>query len=46
MSRPVELPTAALTALTELSAVTNDEFDQLPEARIRQELRTAGDLAT
>jgi len=46
MSRRVELPTAALTALTELSAVTNDEFDQLPEARIRQQLRTARDLAT
>jgi len=46
MSRRVELPTAALTALTELSAVTNDEFDQLPEVRIRQQLRTARDLAT
>jgi len=46
MSRPVEHPTAALTALTELSAVTNDEFDQLPEDRIRQQLRTARDLAT
>jgi len=46
MSRRVELPTAALTALTELSAVTNDEFDQLPEDRIRQQLRTARDLAT
>jgi len=46
MSRRVELPTAALTALTELSAVTNDEFDRLPEDRIRQQLRTARDLAT
>jgi len=46
MSRRVELLTAALTALTELSAVTNDEFDQLPEERIRQQLRTARDLAT
>jgi len=46
MSRRVELRTAALTALTELSAVTNDEFDQLPEDRIRQQLRTARDLAT
>jgi len=46
MSRHGELPTAALTALTELSAVTNDEFDQLPEDRIRQQLRTARDLAT
>jgi len=46
MSRRVELPTAALTPLTELSAVTNDEFDQLPEKRIRQQLRTARDLAT
>jgi len=34
MSRRVELLTAALTALTELSAVTNDEFDQLPKDRI------------
>jgi len=46
MSRRVELPTTALTALTELLAVTNDEFDQLPEDRIRQQLRTARDLAT
>jgi len=46
MSRRVELPTAALTALTELSAVTNDEVDQLPAERIRQQLRTAHDLAT
>jgi len=46
MSRRVELPTAALTALTELSAVTNDEFDRLPEHQIRQQLRTARDLAT
>jgi len=46
MSRRVELPTAALTALTELSAVTNDECDQLPEERIRQQLRTVRDLAT
>ena len=46
MSRRVELPTTALTALTELPAVTNDEFDQLPESRIRQQLRTARDLAT
>jgi len=46
MSRRVELPTAALTAFTELSAVSNDEFDQLPEDRIRQQLRTARDLAT
>jgi len=46
MSRRVELQTAALTALTELSAVTNDKFDRLPEDRIRQQLRTARDLAT
>jgi len=46
MSRRVELPTAVLTALTELWAVTNDEFDQLPERRIRQQLRTTRDLAT
>jgi len=46
MSRRVELPTAPLTALTELSAVTNDEFDQRPEDPIRQQLRTARDLAT
>jgi len=46
MSRRVELPTAALTAFTELSAVTNDEFDQLPEDRIRQQLHTVCDLAT
>jgi len=46
MSPRVELPTAALTALTELSAVTNDEFDRLPKERIRQHLRTARDLAT
>ena len=46
MSRRVELPTAAWTALSELSAVTNDEFDQLPEDRIRQQLRTGRDLAT
>jgi len=32
--------------LTELSAVTNYEFDQLPEEQIRQPLRTARDLAT
>jgi len=32
--------------LTELSAVTNAEFDQLPEDRIREQLRTAHDLAT
>jgi len=36
MSRSVEHLTAALTALTELSAVTKDEFDQLPDDRIRQ----------
>ena len=29
-----------------MSAVTNDEFDQLPEDRIRQQLCTARDLAT
>jgi len=46
MSQRVELPTAALTALTELSAVTNTEFDQLPEDRIRQQLRTARNLVT
>jgi len=46
MSRCVELPTAVLTALTELSAVTNDEFDQLPEGRIRHQLCTVRDLAT
>jgi len=46
MSRRVKLPTAALTVLTELSAVTNDEFAQPPEDRIRQQLRTARDLAT
>jgi len=46
MSRRVELPTAALTALTELSAVTNNEFDQLPEERIRQQVGSARDLAT
>jgi len=46
MSRHVELPTAALTALTELSAVTNDKFDQPTEDRIRQQLRTARDLDT
>jgi len=46
MSRRGELPTAALTALTELSAVTNDEFDQLPEDPIRQQLSTTRDLAT
>jgi len=32
--------------LTELSAVTNDQFDQLPEDQIRQQLRTACDLPT
>jgi len=32
--------------LTELSAVANDQFDQLAEDRIRQQLRTACDLAT
>jgi len=32
--------------LSELSAVTNDDFDQLPEDRIRQQLRTVRDLAT
>ena len=42
----LEPPTAALTALTELSAVTNDEFDQPPEDRIRPQLRTSRDLAT
>jgi len=46
MSQCFELPTAALTALTELSAVSKDEFDQLPEDRIRQQLHTARDLAT
>ena len=45
MSRCVELPTAALTALTELSAVTKVEFDQLREDRIRQQLRTTRNLA-
>ena len=45
MSWRVELPTAALTAWTELSALTNYELDQLPEDRIRQQLRTACDLA-
>jgi len=46
MSRRVELPTSALTALTESSAVTNDEFDQLPEDRIREQLRPTRDVAT
>ena len=46
MSGRVELLTAALTALTELSGVTNDEFDQLPEDQIREQLRTPRDLAT
>jgi len=46
MSRCVELPTAALTALTGLLAITNDEFNQLPKDRIRQQLRTRHDLAT
>jgi len=46
MSQCVELRTTALTALTEISAVTNDEFDQLPEDPIRQLLCTARDLAT
>jgi len=46
MSRRVKLPTPALSALTDLSAVTNDEFDQLPQSRIRQQLLTARDLAT
>ena len=32
--------------MTELLAVTNDEFDQLPKDRIRQQLQTARDLAT
>ena len=32
--------------MTELSAVTNDEFDQLPKDRIREQLRTARELAT
>jgi len=46
MSRRVKLATAAFTALTELSAVTNNEFDQLPEDRMRQQLCTTPDLAT
>jgi len=46
MSRRDELPNAALTAFTKLSAVTNDEFDQLPKDQIRQQLRTARDLST
>jgi len=46
MSRHVKLPTAALTALTKLSVVTNNEFDQLPEDPIRQQLRTSRDLPT
>jgi len=46
MSGRVELPTAALTALTELSAVTNDELDQLPEDRVRQQVCTERNLAS
>jgi len=46
MSRRVQLLTAALTALTELLPVTQDEFDQLPEDQIRQQLCTARALAT
>jgi len=46
MSQRVELPTAALTALTQLLVVTNHECDQLTEDQIRHQLRTARDLAT
>jgi len=46
MSRRFELPTPALTALTQLSGVTNDEFDQLPQDRISHQLHTARDLAS
>jgi len=46
MSQRVELLTTALTPMTELSVVTNEEFDQLSEARIGQQLGTAHDLPT
>jgi len=46
MSRRVELLTAALSALPALSAVINDEFDPPTADPIRQQLRTARDLAT
>jgi len=45
MSQSIELRTTKLTALTELSVVTHKQFDQLSEEHIRQELRTAHDLA-
>ena len=45
MSQCVELLTAALTALTELFAVTNKPFDQLSEDRVRKPFRTSSDLA-
>jgi len=35
MSRRIELPTTELTALTELSAVTHEQFNQLSEDRVR-----------
>jgi len=45
MSRRIKLPTSELTALTELSAGTDERFNQLSTDRVRQQLRTTHDLA-
>jgi len=44
MSRRNELPTTKLTVVPEISAVTNEQFSQLSEDRIIQQLHTARDL--
>jgi len=44
MSRRIKHLTTELTALTELSAVTDEQFNQLSEDRVRQSLRTVRDL--
>jgi len=45
MSRRIKVPTTELSALRELSPVTDEEFNQLSEDRVRQQLHTVGDLA-
>ena len=44
MSRRNELPTTKLTVVPEISAVTNEQFSQLSEDHIIQQLHTARDL--
>ena len=44
MSQCVDLLTTLLTALTELLAVTNEQFNQLSEDHDRQQIRTGRDV--